>query len=107
MNVFKYLSEVSSGIRALALKAMNELSPNELSSSIARSRFTRPVDYMRCAEYEAILRCLKIAPWMKIIDVMAMPNDNKKASKNATMMRKRMLKLGRSDNNFSADKASW
>ena len=69
MNELQNLSEVSGAIKALALRAMNGLSPAEQAYSIARSRTIRPVDYMRCAEFDAILRTLRIAPNTKILDV--------------------------------------
>jgi SAM-dependent methyltransferase len=69
MNDLKNLSEVSGAIKALALGAMKGLSPADPAYSIARSRTTRPVDYMRCAEFDAILGTLRIAPNTKILDV--------------------------------------
>jgi SAM-dependent methyltransferase len=63
------LDEFAPKIKALALRAMNKTSPSGPAYKIARARVTRPVDYMRCAEFEAILRDLEIDPQMEILDV--------------------------------------
>lgn len=69
MRTPKNLSQISSGIKALALKAMNNLSSSDPAYHVAKYRAIRPVDYMRCAEFEAILRDLKILPQMQVLDI--------------------------------------
>ncbi|GAA6615458.1 methyltransferase domain-containing protein [Scytonema sp. NUACC26] len=61
--------QVSSGIRELALKAMKELPTSHPAYHAARERAKRPVDYMRYAEFDSILRNLEITPQMTILDV--------------------------------------
>ena len=48
---------------------MKKLSPSTPAYRIARERSIRPVDDMRCAEFDAILRNLKISPQTEILDV--------------------------------------
>jgi SAM-dependent methyltransferase len=69
MTTLKSIHEFSNHIRVLALKAMNKTSPSTPAYKIARDRTIRPVDYMRCAEFEAILRDLEVDPQMDILDV--------------------------------------
>lgn len=61
--------EVSNKTRSLALKAVEELSSRQSAWRIARGRVARPVDYMRYAEFDAILRDLELLPGMTILDV--------------------------------------
>jgi SAM-dependent methyltransferase len=63
------ISPISRDIRVLALKAMSNLPTSDSAYSIAKSRTIRPIDYMRYAEFEAILRGLEIRPQMEILDV--------------------------------------
>ena len=69
MKKFEMAMQMSSGIRSLALKAVKELSPSQSAYHIARRRVICPVDYARYAEFDAILRELKISPQMTILDV--------------------------------------
>lgn len=63
------ITKVSDDIRAMALRSVNALSPSEPAYKAAWSRTLRPIDYMRCAEFEAILRDLEINRQMEILDV--------------------------------------
>lgn len=61
--------QVSSNIRQLALRAAKELPFSKSACRIARVRSVRPVDYMRYAEFDAILRDLELNSKMTILDV--------------------------------------
>jgi ubiquinone/menaquinone biosynthesis C-methylase UbiE len=61
--------QVASVTRLLAQRAIKELSPTQDAYRIARQRILCPVDYMRYAEFDAILRDLEITPGMTILDV--------------------------------------
>ena len=61
--------QVSSDTRSLALRAVKELSSFQSACHIARVRAVRPVDYMRYAEFDAILRNLELNSQMTILDV--------------------------------------
>lgn len=69
MNTFKNVLEMSEGIRALAKKAMKNLPSSSHAYVVACRQAVRPIDYMRYAEFETILRNLKIDPQMEILDV--------------------------------------
>src|SRR4030042_4217732 len=62
-------SNISGGIRVLPLRCIKLLDKSELAYSVGSLRVVRPIDYMRCAEYQAILDGLDIQPGMKILDV--------------------------------------
>jgi len=53
----------------MALEAVQELPKNNLAAKIANQSISRPIDYMRCAEFDAMLRGLAIAPETRILDV--------------------------------------
>jgi len=61
--------QVSSNIRQLALRAAKELPFSQSACHVARARSVRPVDYMRYAEFDAILRDLELNSQMSILDV--------------------------------------
>jgi len=61
--------QTSNGIRSLALEAVKELSSRQCGYQIARRRAICPVDYMRYAEFDAILRDLELNSHMTILDV--------------------------------------
>lgn len=61
--------QVSSDTRSLALRAVKELPSSQFAYHIARRRAVRPVDYMRYAEFDAILRDLELNSRMTILDV--------------------------------------
>jgi hypothetical protein len=69
VTTLRNLREFSKQISALALKAMNKTSQSTPAYEIARAGAIRPVDYMRCAEFEAILRNLEVDPQMEVLDV--------------------------------------
>ena len=60
---------LSSSIKKLALQAANKLKDSEPGRNIARFNSIRPIDYMRYAEFDAILRDLVIEPQMEILDI--------------------------------------
>jgi SAM-dependent methyltransferase len=64
-NIFR----VSKAIRQMAREAMQNLSTSDSASKIAKHSVVRPINYMRCAEFDAILRGLNITPGMRILDV--------------------------------------
>ena len=61
--------QVASDTRSMALRAVKELSSFKFAHQIVRRRAIRPVDYMRYAEFDAILRDLELNPGMRILDV--------------------------------------
>ena len=61
--------EVASNIRALAMRAVKAFSSSQSAYYIARERIVCPVDYMRYAEFEAILGDLELNSRMTILDV--------------------------------------
>ncbi len=61
--------QVSSDTRSLALSAVKEFSSSQSAYRIARRRAVRPVDYMRYAEFDAILRDLELNSQMTILDI--------------------------------------
>lgn len=63
------ITSISDGIRKLALQATNNLDNSDPAYKIAKFRSIRPIDYMRYAEFDAILQGLVIKPQMKILDV--------------------------------------
>ncbi len=63
------VTSISNDIRKLAIQATNNLDNSDPACKIARFRSIRPIDYMRYAEFDAILRGLEIKPQMKILDV--------------------------------------
>jgi len=67
-NLVKGL-EMAADTRSLAERAVENLSPSQAAYRISRGRVRRPVDYMRYAEFEAILRDLSPAAGMTILDV--------------------------------------
>lgn len=69
LEIGKNLLEISKNIKALAKTSSSKLPPHEDAHKIASKRVIRPIDYMRCAEFDAVLRNLKIKPKMRILDV--------------------------------------
>ena len=63
------ISHLSKAIRKMALEAAQKLPKNNLAAKITNQSILRPIDYMRCAEFDAILRGLDIAPGTRILDV--------------------------------------
>lgn len=63
---FKLISDT---IRVLAGRAHRNLKPGEPGRALAAARLYQPIDYMRCAEFDAAQRELSIAPDMWILDV--------------------------------------
>lgn len=62
-------SHLSKIIQKMALEVAQELTQNTSAARIANQSILRPIDYMRCAEFDAILRELDIAPETRILDV--------------------------------------
>lgn len=56
-------------IRQIAGVAQPQLVNNPLASKIARKTRTRPIDYMRWAEFDAVLRMLDLKPGQTVLDV--------------------------------------
>lgn len=69
MKNLEIASQVSGEIRALALRAMNGLSSSRSAHHIARRRAVCPIDYMRYAEFDAILRDFEMSSEMTVLDV--------------------------------------
>ena len=61
--------EVAQAIRSLALRALEKLSSSQSAYPIARRSVVCPIDYMRYAEFDTILKDLDLNPGMKILDV--------------------------------------
>ena len=69
MNDLEIGLQVASDTKLLALRAVKELSASSYANRIARRRAVCPIDYMRYAEFDAILRDLELKPGMTILDV--------------------------------------
>ncbi len=69
MDSLRHTPEISRGIGTLAKKAMKSLPPSSRAYKAASRQAARPIDYMRYAEFEAIVRDLEIRPQMEILDV--------------------------------------
>lgn len=63
------VNHISRVTKELAFQALHRISPSDPVYKVARRRSIRPVDYMRCAEFYAILKDLTIKPRMRILDV--------------------------------------
>jgi ubiquinone/menaquinone biosynthesis C-methylase UbiE len=61
--------QVSRDIRSLALGAIKGGASSPDARRIAIRRAARPIDYMRYAEFDAILRDLELEPHMTVLDV--------------------------------------
>lgn len=59
----------ASEVSALARRAASALAPSQDAYHIARRAVNRPVEYMRYAEFDAILRDLKLDAGMTLLDV--------------------------------------
>ena len=62
-------SDCSQGIREMAGKAHAQITDNPLASKLARRARLRPIDYMRWAEFDAILQMLALKPGQQVLDV--------------------------------------
>jgi SAM-dependent methyltransferase len=60
---------LSTGIRSLALEAVRKLPAGSMARAVAESGIACPVGYMRYAEFDAILRDLKLEAGMRVLDV--------------------------------------
>ena len=60
---------VSKAIRNMARRATLNLPISDPAARIAKKSIVRPIEYMRCAEFDAILRGLNITPGMRILDI--------------------------------------
>lgn len=69
MKNLEIASQVSGEIRALALRAMKGFSSSQSAYHIARRRAACPIDYMRYAEFDAILRDFEISSQVTVLDV--------------------------------------
>jgi SAM-dependent methyltransferase len=56
-------------VRTLARRAARALPSGGLAAKMARRRIARPVDYMRYAEFNAVLEQLRLAPGMRVLDI--------------------------------------
>ena len=61
--------QVASDTRSMALRAVKELSSFKFAHQIVCKGAIRPVDYMRYAESDAILRDLELNPGMRMLVV--------------------------------------
>lgn len=61
--------DISKQIKVLASKAVGALSPSSAAWEFARRGAIRPVEYMRYAEFDAVLRDLVLAPGMTVLDI--------------------------------------
>jgi SAM-dependent methyltransferase len=62
-------SQAAGDIRSLAARAATNVSASRSVRHIASTRTARPIDYMRYAEFEAILRDLELDSRMTVLDV--------------------------------------
>ncbi|MEI6514802.1 MAG: class I SAM-dependent methyltransferase [bacterium] len=60
---------ISKGIRSLAREALRNLPEDSVAREVAASGVSCPIGYMRYAEFDAVLRDLKLEPGMRILDV--------------------------------------
>ena len=68
MSDIPNITQMSKAIRDMAREAIQSLPENSLAAKIARDSIVRPIVYMRCAEFYAVLRALNITPEMRILD---------------------------------------
>ncbi len=59
---------IADNIRMLAARALTVLKPGQAGFGLAKARLRQPIDYMRCAEFDAAQRALQIARGMQILD---------------------------------------
>jgi len=69
MNEFQLSLEMARGTRVLAKKALSVLPSNSNARRGVRSRVICPIDYMRYAEFEAVISGLNLNLNIKILDV--------------------------------------
>jgi SAM-dependent methyltransferase len=69
MRLTENITLVEKKIKGLALNAINNLSVSDHAYRIARYSAKHPIDYMRYAEFDAILKDLVITPGMEILDI--------------------------------------
>ncbi len=69
MSQMSLAAQIAGEIRSLAQKAADALPASSPGGSAARRAMVRPVDYMRYAEFEAILRDLVVNPDMRVLDI--------------------------------------
>ena len=62
-------SDIQGGIRRLAREALSVLPRNDPAYRMARFGLRQPIGYMRCAEFPAVLRLLRIEAGMRVLDV--------------------------------------
>src|SRR5262249_19203838 len=60
---------MSREIQSLAFRAAGNLAPSTPEYQIARHSIRHPIEYMRYAEFEAMLRSLQIKSHTKVLDV--------------------------------------
>ncbi|HLX32684.1 MAG TPA: class I SAM-dependent methyltransferase [Gaiellaceae bacterium] len=69
MSELRRSRELAAGIRDLAARAARALPPSHGARRTARRRVARPVDYMRYAEFEAVLRDLDLPSGSRVLDI--------------------------------------
>ncbi|MEO8842387.1 MAG: class I SAM-dependent methyltransferase [Kofleriaceae bacterium] len=64
-----HTAELSQRIQRLARRTLDALPPIDPACAVARTALVRPIDYMRWAEFEAVLRTLALQPGERVLDV--------------------------------------
>jgi ubiquinone/menaquinone biosynthesis C-methylase UbiE len=65
----RHSNNIKIEIKRIVKSVLNAGSCSENTRRIAESAFIRPVDYMRCAEFDAIIRLMNLSPGDKILDI--------------------------------------
>jgi SAM-dependent methyltransferase len=64
-----HTAELAQRIQHLARRTLDALPPTDPARAVARTALVRPIDYMRWAEFEAVLRTLALQPGERVLDV--------------------------------------
>lgn len=62
-------TDISNCIKTLACNALERVGPSDIAYKVLKKSSIRPIDYMRYAEFEAILNQVKIKPNTVVLDV--------------------------------------
>ncbi|OIP08557.1 MAG: hypothetical protein AUK49_10845 [Betaproteobacteria bacterium CG2_30_68_42] len=68
-TTFRHVSSGASDIRRLARGIDRARCQDPRFEKLAARAVVRPIDYMRWAEFEAVLRMLHLSPGQKVLDV--------------------------------------
>ena len=78
MNEFGLATEAARSIGSMAKEAMARLSPSQEGYRFARIAASRPVDYMRYAEFETVLANICLETGFQVLDISSPQCDDHK-----------------------------